>query len=178
MPARALPETDLANLVAYLRTLRGRDLTKVIQAEIPGGLSFDRLRNASAEPRNWLTYWGDYQGRHFSGLKQVDTSNVSRLQLRWSVPMPGDSSLEVTPLVVDGVMYASGMPGQVFALDAKTGRERWHFQRQQKVVPQGQINRFNRGVAMLGNRLFVGTLDAALVALDVGTGKFLWETQI
>ncbi len=147
-------------------------------AGAPAGLTFDRLRHASAEPQNWLTYWGDYQGRHFSGLKQIDPSNVARLQPRWSAQMPGDSSLEVTPLVVDGGMYASGIPGQVFALNAKTGQEIWRYQRQQKVVPQGQINRFNRGVAMLGNRLFVGTLDAALVAIDAGTGKLLWETQI
>jgi PQQ-dependent dehydrogenase (methanol/ethanol family) len=178
MPAQPLSETELSDLVAYLRTLRGRDLTKVIQAGIPGGLSFDRLRNASAEPGNWLTYWGDYQGRHFSGLNQIDASNVNQLQARWSVPMPGDSNLEVTPLVVDGVMYASGQPGQVFALDAKSGLPIWRYQRQQKVVPPGQINRFNRGVAMLGNRLFVGTLDAALVALDARTGQLLWETQV
>jgi PQQ-dependent dehydrogenase (methanol/ethanol family) len=178
MPAQPLSETELSDLVAYLRTLRGRDLTKVIQAEIPGGLSFDRIRNASAEPRNWLTYWGDYQGRHFSGLNQIDLVNVKQLQARWSVPMPGDSNLEVTPLVVDGVMYTSGQPGQVFAFDAKSGLPIWRYQRQQKVVPQGQINRFNRGAAMLGNRLFVGTLDAALVALDARNGQLLWETQI
>ena len=83
--------------------------------------------------------------------------------------MPGDSILEVTPLVVDGVMYTSGLAGQVFALDAKSGLQIWRYQRQQKVTPPGQINRFNRGVAMLGNRLFVGTLDAALVALDART---------
>ena len=158
-------------------TLNGRDPAKVVQAEIPGGLTFERLRNAAAEPQNWPTYWGDYQGRHFSGLKQIDATNVRELQARWAVPM-GDGLLEGSPLVVDGVMYASGMPGQVFALDAKSGLQIWRYQRQQKVVPQGQINRFNRGVAMLGNRLFVGTLDAALVALDARTGQLLWETQI
>ena len=142
------------------------------------GLTFERLGNASGEPQNWLTYWGDYQGRHFSGLKQIDVSNVSRLEASWSIEMPGSSALEVTPLVVDGVMYTSGQPGQVFALDAKTGKQLWRYERAQKITPPGQINRFNRGVAMLGNRLFVGTLDAALVALDARTGRFLWETQI
>lgn len=150
------------------------------QAQSAGapGLTFDRLRNATAEPQNWLTYWGDYQGRHFSALKQIDASNVNRLQMSWSVQMPGASALEATPLVVDGVMYTSGQPGQVFALDAKTGKQIWRYERQQKVTPPGQINRFNRGVAMLGNRLFVGTLDAALVALDARSGRLLWETQI
>jgi len=178
MPAERLSEPEIAGLVAYLRTLNGRDASKVIQADIPGGLTFDRLRNSSAEPQNWLTYWGDYQGTHYSRLSQIDASNVARLQARWAVPMPGDTILETTPLVADGVMYTSGLPGQVFALDAKSGLQVWRYQRQQKVVPQGQINRFNRGVAMLGNRLFVGTLDAALAALDARTGQQLWETQI
>ncbi len=178
MPAERLSGSELAALVEYLRTLNGRDAAKVIQAEIPGGLEFDRLRNASAEPENWLTYWGDYQGTHYSRLKQIDASNVSRLQAKWAVPMPGDTILETTPLMVDGVIYTSGLPGQVFALDAKSGLQIWRHQRQQKIVPQGQINRFNRGVAMLGNRLFVGTLDAALVALDARTGQQLWEAQI
>lgn len=155
-----------------------------LAAQLPGttaaapNLTFERLRNAAAEPQNWLTYWGDYQGRHFSGLKQVTASNVARLEMRWSVPMPGNSGLEVTPLVVDGIMYTSAQPGQVLALDAKSGQEIWRYQRDQKIVPPGQINRFNRGVAMLGSRLFFGTLDAALVALDAKTGKFLWETQV
>ncbi len=175
--AQRLSDAEIGDIVAYLRTLNGRDPAKTAQAEIPGGLTFDRLRNASAEPQNWLTYWGDYQGRHFSGLNQIDASNVGQLQARWAVPM-GDGLLEGSPLVVDGVMYASGMPGQVFALDARSGLQIWRYQRQQKVVPQGQINRFNRGVAMLGNRLFMGTLDAALVALDARTGQLLWETQI
>ncbi len=176
--AQRLSAVEIGNLVAYLKTLNGRDPVKVAQAQIPGGLTFDRLRNAAAEPHNWLTYWGDYQGRHFSGLNRINPSNVAQLQARWTAPMPGDSNLEVTPLVVDGVLYTSGMPGQVFAFDAKSGLQLWRYQRPQKVTPQGQINRFNRGVAMLGNRLFVGTLDAALVALDARTGQPLWETQI
>jgi PQQ-dependent dehydrogenase (methanol/ethanol family) len=148
------------------------------QAPETPGLTFDRLREAAAEPQNWLTYWGDYQGRHFSALKQIDEANVSRLKVRWSVPLPGSATLEVTPLVVDGVMYTSGQPGEVLALNAKTGKRIWAYERQQKVTPPGQTNRFNRGVAMLGTRLFLGTLDAALVALDAKTGRFLWETQI
>jgi PQQ-dependent dehydrogenase (methanol/ethanol family) len=175
--AQRLSEAEIGDVVAYLKTLNARDPAKIAQAEIPGGLTFERLRNAAAEPQNWLTYWGDYQGRHFSGLDKINATNVGQLQARWAVPL-GEGLLEGSPLVVDGVMYASGLPGQVFALDAKSGLQIWRYQRQQKVVPQGQINRFNRGVAMLGNRLFVGTLDAALVALDARTGQLLWETQI
>jgi len=142
------------------------------------GLTFDRLRHSSAEPQNWLTYWGDYQGRHYSALKQINTSNVRQLQARWSAQLVGPSSLEATPLVVDGIMYTTGSPGTVVALDAKTGLQIWRYQRQQKVVNPYEINPFNRGVAVLGSRVFFGTLDAALVALDARTGLPLWEGQI
>ena len=91
--------------------------------------------------------------------------------------MPGDSVLEATPLVVDGVMYTT-QPGVVVALDARTGRQIWRYTRQQKVKNPYEINPFNRGVAIAGNRLFVGTLDAALIALDARTGRLLWETQV
>ncbi|MEO8097031.1 MAG: PQQ-dependent dehydrogenase, methanol/ethanol family [Acidobacteriota bacterium] len=178
MPAARVSETELTNLVAYLTTLRGRDLTKTIRAEIPGGLTYQRIVNAKAEPQNWLTFWGDYQGRHYSALKQVAAGNVKGLQQKWAVQMTGNSTLESTPIVVDGIMYTSGMPGEVRALDARTGLQIWRYQRQQKVVNPNEINRFSRGVAVLGNRVYLGTLDAALVALDARNGQLLWETQV
>jgi len=181
MPAdygQRLSEPEIQHLIAYLKALNGRDFTRTIQEEILGGLSYERIRHAQAEPQNWLTYWGDYQGRHFSALKQINTVNVRQLQARWAVQMPGDSLLEATPLVIDGVMYTTGMPGQVFALDAKTGLQIWKYQRPQKVVNPYESNRFNRGVAVLGNRVFFGTLDAALIALDARTGLPLWEVQV
>jgi PQQ-dependent dehydrogenase (methanol/ethanol family) len=122
-------------------------------------------------------YWGDYQGTHYSGLKQIDTTNVNQLRTAWAFPMPGDSVLETMPVVVDGVMYTT-QPGVVAALDARTGRQIWRYARQQKVKNPYEINPFNRGVAVLGQRLFVGTLDAALIALDARTGLPLWETQV
>jgi PQQ-dependent dehydrogenase (methanol/ethanol family) len=173
-----LSAEEIQNLVAFLQDCKGRDFNKTITAELPGGLSYERIRNAQAEPHNWLTYWGDYQGRHYSALKQINTANVSRLQARWAVQMPGDTLLEATPLVIDGVLYTSGMPGQVFALDAKSGLQIWKYERKQKVVNPYESNRFNRGVAVLGQRVFVGTLDAALIALDARTGLPLWEVQV
>ena len=88
--------------------------------------------------------------------------------------------MEGTPLVVDGVMYAtgSGNPTTVVAIDARSGRQIWRFTRQQKVTNPFQINPFSRGVAILGQRVYVGTLDAALVALDARTGRQLWEVQV
>ena len=81
-------------------------------------------------------------------------------------------------MVVDGIMYTTGSPGTVVALDARTGLQIWRYQRQQKVVNPYEINPFNRGVAVLGNRVFFGTLDAALIALDARTGLPLWEVQV
>ncbi|MEK7833621.1 MAG: c-type cytochrome [Acidobacteriota bacterium] len=181
MPAgygKQLSEAEIQNLVAYLKSCNGRDLAKTASAEIPGGLNPERIRNSAAEPHNWLTYWGDYGGKHFSALKQINATNVAQLQARWAVQMPGDTLLEATPLVIDGVMYTAGMPGEVYALDARSGLQIWKYERKQKVVNPYESNRFNRGVAMLGNRIFFGTLDAVLIALDARTGQALWEVQV
>lgn len=142
-----------------------------------GGVTSDRLEQARSEPQNWLMYWGDYSSTHYSGLRQIDATNVARLRAAWTFPMPGDSVLEATPVVVDGVMYMT-QPGAVAALDARTGRQVWRYARPQKVKNPYEINPFNRGVAVAGQRLFVGTLDAALIALDARTGWPLWETQV
>src|SRR5215471_16182712 len=176
--ASRLSADELRNLVAYLGTLKERDVNKTASATIPGGITYDRLRNSDAEPQNWMHYWGNYQGTHYSALRQITTANVSRLQMKWSVPLPGPSQLETEPLVIDGIMYTSGQPGTVLALDAKSGRQIWRFTRERKVRNPNEINPFNRGVAVLGNRVFVGTLDAALVAIDARTGSPLWETQV
>jgi PQQ-dependent dehydrogenase (methanol/ethanol family) len=141
------------------------------------GVGVDRLVRASAEPQNWLMYWGDYQSTHYSRLTAIDAANVRRLRVAWAYPMPGNSVLEATPLVVDGVMYMT-QPGVVAALDARTGRQLWRYTRPQNVKNPYEINPFNRGAAIVGNRLFIGTLDAALIALDARTGRPLWETPV
>ena len=174
MPAdygKRLTGTEVQNLVAYLKTLN-------TPAQSVGGVSYPRLLNSKAEPQNWLTYWGDYAGHHYSSLAQINTVNVKGLQARWAVQMPGDGTMEGTPIVVDGVMYATGPAGQVYALDAATGRQIWKYQRTQKKVNPYEANRFSRGVAVLDGRVFFGTLDAALIALDARTGAVLWEVQV
>src|SRR6185312_9498731 len=168
---KRLTPAEIANVVAYLKTLTKAELP-------PGGLSYSRILNSTNEPQNWLTYWGDYKGHHYSSLSQITWQNVKNLRAQWAVQMPGNGTLEATPLVVDGVMYTSGPAGQVFALDAATGRQIWKYQRQQKTVNPYEANRFNRGVAVMDGRVFFGTLDAALVALDARTGTPLWETQM
>jgi PQQ-dependent dehydrogenase (methanol/ethanol family) len=170
-----LAPSELNQLLAFLGTLRERTVPVTIVPD--GGVTVDRLEKAGAEPQNWLMYWGDYQATHYSGLKQIDTANVGTLRATWTFPLPGDAVLEATPIVADGVMYTT-QPGVVVALDARTGRQLWRYSRPQKVKNPYEINPFNRGAALVGNRLFVGTLDAALIALDARTGRLLWETQV
>ena len=168
---------EIDNLVAYLASLRERAAVIADISSLANGVTEDRLANAAREPNNWLMYWGNYQGTHYSGLNQIDASNVSQLKAAWTFPMPGESVLEATPIVVDGVMYTT-RAGEVAALDASTGRQLWRFNRPQKVKNPNEINPYNRGVAIVGNRLFFGTLDAALVALDARTGLPVWEVQV
>jgi PQQ-dependent dehydrogenase (methanol/ethanol family) len=179
--ATRLSAADITNLVAYLHGQQARDLNKTsAQPMASGGVTSDRLRNSKAEPQNWLMYWGDYQGTHFSPLKQIDPANVKNLQAAWAMPVPGATTLEMSPVVADGVMYvtSSGDPLTVLALDARTGRQIWRYARPQKVKNPYEINPYNRGVSVLGNRVYVGTLDAALVSLDARTGLPLWEAQV
>jgi PQQ-dependent dehydrogenase (methanol/ethanol family) len=179
--ATRLSTAEVTDLVAYLRTLNGRDMSKTALADpVPGGVTYERLLKSRAEPHNWLMYWGDYQGTHYSALKSIDTTNVSRLRAAWAAPVPGENVSESTPLVVDGVMYGTsgGNVRTVTAMDARTGRQIWRYTRQQKVRNPGETDVVNRGVAILGHRLFVGTNDAALVCLDARTGSVIWEIQI
>ncbi|QYE36569.1 PQQ-dependent dehydrogenase, methanol/ethanol family [Polymorphobacter sp. PAMC 29334] len=164
-------------LVAYLAQQKRRDFTQTIMAKLPAGLPARRIA-AADEPHNWLTYWGDYRGQHFSPLTQVSTANVATLQLRWTASLPGESPLQTTPLVVDGIVYTSGPPGDVYALDARTGQQLWKFSRAQDVRNPYQINPSNRGVAVLGSRVFFNTLDDNLIALDARSGRELWEHRL
>jgi PQQ-dependent dehydrogenase (methanol/ethanol family) len=178
--ATRLQAADITNLVAYLHAQQGRDLAKTSALPVAGGVTYDRLRNAKAEPQNWLMYWGDYQGTHYSPLNQITPVNAKNLQGAWAMPVPGNTTLETSPIVVDGVMYvtSSGDPLTVLALDARTGRQIWRYARPQKIKNPYEINPYNRGVSVLGNRLYVGTLDAALVSLDARSGQVMWETQL
>jgi alcohol dehydrogenase (cytochrome c) len=177
MPAFSALTTEQAwQLVSFIRSDgSAAPETTVVRS---GGLTFEQIRDARSSPQNWYSYWGDYKGTHYSPLAKINASNVRTLQAQWAVQMVGDSIVESTPLVIDGVMYTAGPPGEVYALDARTGSRIWKYQRTQKTVNPYESNRVNRGVAVLGNRVFFGTLDAALVALDAKTGTPLWETQV
>ena len=168
-----------ADLLAYLSERRQRaPVVSIESANENDGPTFARLTRAAQEPQNWLTYWGSYASEHFSELTQIDRRNVSQLQARWAVSMPGGSPLQATPIVVDGFMYVSGPPGDVYALDARSGLQIWKFHREQERVNPYQINPYNRGVAVLGRRVFVATLDNNVIALDARSGRVLWEQRI
>lgn len=172
-----LGEAGIDNVVAYLSTQKARDVAGAIQPRTQI-LPAHRIVRAQAEPHNWTTHWGDYSGRQFSELRQVTTANVGALQARWAAPLPGPSLLQAKPIVVDGVMYVAGSPGEVYALDARTGMQIWKFTRKQDVTNPYQINPSNRGVAVLDGRVFVGTLDNLVIAIDAATGRELWERRI
>ncbi|HKQ09584.1 MAG TPA: PQQ-dependent dehydrogenase, methanol/ethanol family [Rhizomicrobium sp.] len=166
------------DLVAYLARQKKRDFVQTSKIAPAAVLTAQRLVHSRAEPHNYMSYWGGYDGHHFSELKQIDPSNVSQLQTRWAASLPGQSALESLPVVVDGIMYVTGPPGDVYALDARTGLTLWRFHRKQDVVNPYQINPYNRGVAVLDGRVFFGTLDDNLIALDAHTGRELWEVRI
>jgi alcohol dehydrogenase (cytochrome c) len=140
-------------------------------------VSFERLKNAESEPESWLTYSGNYRGWRYSGLDQITRENVKGLRLAW-VHQMRNAQVEMTPLVVDGVMYVTEPPNNVTALDPATGRVFWRYLRALPTDLRACCGSVNRGVAMLGERLYLGTLDAHLVALDARTGDVIWDVEI
>ncbi|HEX6895623.1 MAG TPA: PQQ-binding-like beta-propeller repeat protein, partial [Bryobacteraceae bacterium] len=142
-------------------------------------VSFDRLLHADREPQNWLTYSGGYASMRHSPLKQIDPSNANNLEQKWVFQV--DSSLqnfEATPLVVDGIMYFTQPVNDVVALDAKTGRVFWIYRHNLPNDIKPCCGSVNRGVAILGNTLFYGTLDGQLIALDTRSGKPVWINNV
>ena len=150
----------------------------MVAAGLHAQVTFDRLLHAESEPRNWLTYSGSYSSQHYSLLNQVTPANVKNLELAWVFQANSLAKLEATPLVVDGVMYVTEAPTDVIAMDARSGRVFWTYQHPTPPDVLLCCGQLNRGVAMLGNTLFVGTLDAHLVALDSRSGQPLWETAV
>ena len=146
-------------------------------APLPAQVTSQRLLGASQEPQNWLTYSGNYNGWRYSELDQVDTGNVSRLGLQWAFQVADLGQFETTPLVVDGVLYGTGQNDRAFALDARTGRAIWRYQRNLPDKLQPCCGMVNRGFAILGNKLFMATLDAHVIALDTKTGNLIWDVK-
>ena len=135
----------------------------------------DRLVNAAREPEQWLTYSGAYNGQRFSGLDQINRANVQRLALQWVFQTGVRGEHETTPLVIDGIMYFTTPQNHAYAIDVRTGRPLWHYERNLPKELSLCCGPQNRGFAAVGDRLFMGTLDAHMVALDARTGRVRWD---
>src|SRR5207249_4390910 len=140
-------------------------------------MAADRYRELTSE-KDWPTYHGDVSGNRYTTLTQIDKTNVSRLAPKWIFPMPGVNQVENTPVVVGGIMYVSSA-NEVWALDAGTGRQIWHFRRPRTQGLSGNAALgFNRGVAVSGDRLVMLTDNAHMIAFDRNNGEQLWETEM
>ncbi len=143
----------------------------------PASVDEKRLVNAESDPANWITHGGSYNEQRFSRLTDVNDSNVDKLSLAWSYDLDTNRGQEATPLVIDGVMYTTTAWSKVVALDAATGKELWTYDPE---VPGERghsacCDVVNRGLAAWGGKLFFGTLDGRLIALDAKTGKPVWS---
>jgi len=206
MPAFSLPDPSVKELIAFLRTLKpppGEELVRT-KVEVEGeglvegyilGQSLTELqlqtqrriyllrKSAKGYRRvtsqsDWPTYHGNLNGNRYSPLKQITTENVARLSLQWLFPVPNGGQLQVTPVVVEGVMYIT-LGNECYALDAGSGRQLWHYSRPRTTGLFGNAAAgINRGVALSGNRVFMVTDNAHLIALDKVTGSLLWDTEM
>jgi len=151
--------------------------TKMRDAPVPS-VTQEQLSAAAGDTKNFLHTNGNYdQTRYYQG-KQINKSNVGKLRPAWIFQTEVKESLETTPIVVDGVMYVTTSFNHVYALDAKTGEQFWHYKHKMGPVTTYCCGPNNRGVAIYKDKVFMGTLDAKLVALDAKTGSLLWETEI
>ena len=140
-------------------------------------VSFDRIVNAATEPQNWLTYWGDYGAMRYRNLKQINTANAKDLRLEWMFQTGQAGSFETVPLVVDGIMYFTAANGVAFAVDARSGRQLWQYKYPMAANLKLCCGTVNRGLAILGDRLFMATPDAHLIALEASTGRQVWDIE-
>jgi len=146
---------------------------------IAAGPALDTRRISTPTAGEWPSHGRDYHEQRYSPLDRIHTGNVGQLGLAWSFDIDSARGIEATPLIIDGVMYVTGPWSVVYALDARTGQRLWRYDPQ---VPRdwGRMaccDVVNRGVAVYEGKVFVGTLDARLVALDAVTGELLWETR-
>jgi alcohol dehydrogenase (cytochrome c) len=152
---------------------------------LPGALwaqsapvTYDRLLHAAAEPQNWLSYSGNYNSQRYSTLAQINRQNVDSLELKWVFQVESLQKLETSPLVVNGIMYLTQPPNDVIALDAYSGRAFWVYQYRPAPGYKVCCGAVNRGVAILGDTLYMGTVDAHLLAIDAKSGKLLWNVTV
>ncbi|HWK53941.1 MAG TPA: PQQ-dependent dehydrogenase, methanol/ethanol family [Hyphomicrobiales bacterium] len=140
-------------------------------------VNFDDLLHPEERPGDWLSYSRSLDNQRHSPLTQVDAGNVANLELQWVWQARSLEKFEATPLVVDGVLYTVQAPNDVVALDAATGRLFWTYHHEPDPA-RTCCGRVNRGLAILGNTLFMGTVDAHLLAIDARSGQLLWNVEV
>ena len=141
-------------------------------------ISSDRLLKAADEPGNWLMYSHTYNSWRFSNLNQITTANVKNLRVKWLFQGRHIEKFETTPLVVNGIMYLTRPENAIYALDAATGRQMWMYEYRNPPRTFNCCGRVNRGLAILGNTLFMNTLDMHVVAVDARSGHEIWKTEM
>jgi alcohol dehydrogenase (cytochrome c) len=184
--ADRLSENDLNDVIGYLGTLRGdsgylnRDSGLV--ARDSGLVTSQDLLDGFKNPTRWTMYSGDYTGKRHSPLTQITPQNVNRLAPQWAFQadtIATGRGFESTPLVVDGVIYLTGANGNAWAIDARTGRQFWRFRYPNAPdLTAGATYPVNRGFAALGDQLFMVTLDAHVLSLDMKTGAVIWNAVL
>jgi alcohol dehydrogenase (cytochrome c) len=176
-----LSDGDVRDVIAYLKSPRGNADAAVPAWNTPGVTSRDLL-DGFKNPARWLQYSGDYTGRRHSALTQITPNNVNRLAPQWAFQadtIATGRGFESTPLIVDGVIYVTGANGNAWAIDARTGRQFWRFRYPNAPdLTAGATYPVNRGFAALGNQLFMVTLDAHVLSLDMKTGAVVWNSVL
>jgi alcohol dehydrogenase (cytochrome c) len=161
--------------------LAGTALAAAQDLKLPR-ITYQDLRDGFKNESRWLTYSGDYTSQRHSPLKEITPENVNRLEVQWAFEATGMTrgrGFEGTPLLLDGVLFVTGTNNWAFALDARTGKQIWHYRRPlPEGLTYGRANVVNRGFGMLGDRLFMATLDAHIIALDRNSGDLLWDTTM
>ncbi|HLJ16987.1 MAG TPA: PQQ-binding-like beta-propeller repeat protein, partial [Bryobacteraceae bacterium] len=166
---------ELDNLMAYLSRLGGVHPGLPVVSPPPAQDAFDWSRLVHPQPGDWATYDGVLGGNRYSALAQINTTNVKQLVVKWMSPIQ-QFGLEATPLVADGIMYVSG-PNQAYALDAVTGNLIWQYSRPRTPGLVGDASLgTNRGMALLGDKVFMVTDNAHLLALNRVSGHLVWES--
>jgi alcohol dehydrogenase (cytochrome c) len=180
MPKLEASANEIRDLAAYLSRLTIDPNAKsrlAAGAELGSGIPFTEI--AHPKTGTWPTYHGNVSGNRFSPLTLINTGNVERLAPKWMFTIPAaPRPLQVTPVVVDGVMYVTSV-NEAYALDARSGREIWHFARPRTPGLAGDAaSGINRGVAVLADRIFMVTDNAHLIALHRFTGQIIWDVEM
>ena len=180
--AAQLADSDLSDVLGYLATLRGPTPAPV-ETPAPATATFTAitpqdLGDGLKDPTRWLSYSGDYSGNRHSPLTQINPDNVDRLTAQWTFQTGMVGSFQTTPIVVDGILYVTGFNNTAWAIDARTGRQIWRYRRELPEDLKLCCGAINRGFGVLGDRLYMGTLDAHLVALDMKTGGVVFDVEL